>query len=494
MKAILSLACGGLTHAANNEGDPMTLIRRSARILIVSLLFSTLSAGGALGATTADGTRPATYILVAADNSLPTRLAQEVEARGGSITYELPEIGVAIASSADAAFATSASSIAGLQDVVPDVAASLDTQGFANPPTSTEDDRFFNMQWALDAIDAPEAWSTGAHGAGARVFVLDSGIDTDHPDLSANLNLALSTSFIPGTPVAAAPAGPSFSAPPHHGTWVAGIIAAADNGIGTIGVAPQAEIVAVRICPDSGRGCPDSALLAGLVYAAQNGADVINLSVDFVLSRRGFTDAQGHEVTAADVATLLVAWTRAIDLAHSRGATIVGVAGNQARDLDADTDVVHLAQLPHVIATAATGPRGWAVNPATDLDLPACYSNYGTSVVDLAAPGGNIDGACTFPPPPPWSFCRVVVTLPCFAFDAVVGPTVDGWSVNVGTSAAAPHVAGVAALVVGAHGGTMDPNVVEAVLRASADDLGKPGVDDFYGQGRVNAARAVGLP
>jgi subtilisin family serine protease len=76
----------------------------------------------------------------------------------------------------------------------------------------------------------------------------------------------------------------------------------------------------------------------------------------------------------------------------------------------------------------------------------------------------------------------------------VVGPTVDGWSLDFGTSMAAPHVAGVAALLIGANGGQMNPDAVEAVLRASADDLGKPGVDDFYGNGRVNAARAVGAP
>jgi subtilisin family serine protease len=72
------------------------------------------------------------------------------------------------------------------------------------------------------------------------------------------------------------------------------------------------------------------------------------------------------------------------------------------------------------------------------------------------------------------SFCTVVITLPCFAFDTVVGPTINGWSVNFGTSAATPHVAGVAALVIGAHGGQMNPDAVEAILRASADDLGKP--------------------
>jgi lantibiotic leader peptide-processing serine protease len=331
-------------------------------------------------------------------------------------------------------------------------------------------------------------------GRAVRVAVLDSGIDVDHPDLAPNLNLALSRSFMPGPPVAAPPTGPpSFTGPPHHGTWVAGIIAAADNGIGTIGVAPEAELVALRVCPDNARGCPDSAILPALVYAAEIKSDVINLSLGEWLPRRGFVDANGTYVSAADVAEVNVARTRALNYAHERGATIVAGTANQARDLDADRDGVQVfVQLPHVIAVSATGPRGWGSDPTTDLDLPACYSNYGQSVVDLAAPGGNIDCSLPFPPPPPWSFCTVVITLPCFAFDTVVGPTINGWSVNFGTSAATPHVAGVAALVIGAHGGQMNPDAVEAILRNSADDLGKPGVDDYYGHGRVNAARAVG--
>jgi lantibiotic leader peptide-processing serine protease len=439
-----------------------------------------------------------TYILVAADESLPDDLAQQVAARGGSITYALPEIGVAIVTSTDANFAAGASSIAGLRSVIPDVTLTQEPETTSplveNPPTSGDDDRFFDMQWALDAIDAPEAWATGARGRGARVAVLDSGIDIDHPDLAPNLNLALSRSFMPGLPVAAPSTGPpSFTGPPHHGTWTAGIIAAADNGVGTIGVAPQAELVAIRVCPDSARGCPDSAVLAGIVYAARIDTDVINLSLGEWLPRRGFVDADGTDVSAADVAELIVATTRALNFAHQRGATIVASTGNQARNLDADKDGVQLfAQLPHVIAVAATGPRGWGSDPTTNLDLSACYSNYGQSAVDLAAPGGNIDCTLPFPPPLPWSFCRVVITFPCWGFDLVVGPTINGWSINWGTSAAAPHVAGVAALVIGAHGGQMDAGAVEAILRATADDLGKPGVDDFYGSGRVNAARATG--
>ncbi len=431
------------------------------------------------------------YVLVGSGGSLPSSLSEQVASFGGSITDLYPEIGVAIASSSDPRFATGASTIAGVQSVAKDATFDLDTGTVGYPPTSTDDDRFFNMQWALAAIHAPDAWNAGARGAGVRVAVLDTGIDVNHPDLRANLNLALSKSFIPGLPVAAPPGPPSFTAPPHHGTWVAGIIGAADNGVGVIGVAPQAELVALRVCPDSGHGCPSSAVIGAVVYAAEHDTDVINMSLDFTLVRRGFVDAGGQLISAAEVNTELVAFTRAINFAHSRGATIVGIAGNQGSDLNGDQDSVHLAQLPHVIAAAATGPRGWATYPATDLDLHACYSNYGASAIDLAAPGGNFDCAQGFPPKPPYTFCHVVITLPCFAFDAVVGPTVGGWSFNAGTSAAAPHIAGVAALVIGVHGGVMNPDDVEAILRASADDLGKTGVDGYYGAGRVNAARAV---
>jgi len=471
-------------------------MKRSRIALVVTLVFVLVPAS--VEAKTGEIAR-STYILIASDeNRLPAGLAEQVDARAGSITYALPEIGVAIVTSADAGFAASASSIAGVRSVIPDVAIAPEPEAGSalveNPPTSGDDDRFFDMQWALDAIDAPEAWATGARGKGARVAVLDSGVDVDHPDLAPNLNLDLSRSFIPGLPVAAPPTGPPpFTAPPHHGTWVAGIIAAADNGIGTIGVAPEAELVALRVCPDSALGCPYSAILAALAYAAQIDTDVINISLGATLSRRGFVDADGTYVRAADVAALIVARTRAFEFAHRKGATIVAGTGNQARDLDADKDAVQLsAQLPHVIAVSATGPRGWGSDPSTNLDLPACYSNYGKSVVDFAAPGGNVDCNRPFPPPPPYTFCKVVITLPCFAFDTVVGPTINGWTVSFGTSAATPHVAGVAALVIGGHGGQMNPDAVEAVLRASADDLGKPGVDDFYGSGRVNAARAVG--
>jgi subtilisin family serine protease len=437
---------------------------------------------------------PATYILVAETDELPAGLARRVASLGGSIEYSLPAIGVAVATSGDVAFPSRAASIAGLESIIGDVSFAIDTGdatlAFDNPPTSTDDDRFYNMQWALDAIDAPEAWSAGARGDGVRVAVLDSGIDVDHPDLAPNLNVGLSTSFIPGLGVAAPPVGPpSFSAAPHHGTWTAGIIAAADNGLGTIGVAPEAELVAVRVCLDNGR-CPGSAMLAGIVYAADADADVLNMSIQSSLPRHGGYDASGNYVSARQVAEFIVAMTRAFSYAHRLGTLSVVAAGNKGSDLDADADTFTLGQLPNTIAVAATGPRGWALDPSTNLDRHACYSNYGRSVIDLAAPGGYLD-PCVFPPPLPWSLCTVVVTLPCWAFDLVVGPTINGWSFDVGTSASAPHVAGVAALVAGVRPG-IGPTALEAVIEGSADDLGQPGSDAIFGFGRVNAAAAVG--
>jgi lantibiotic leader peptide-processing serine protease len=436
--------------------------------------------------------QPSRYILIAAESAFPPDLDEQVSDAGGWLTLRLPDIGVAVANSFDSGFASGASSIPGLRSVVRDVVLALDSATsvatIGNPPTSGDDDSLFDMQWALDAIDAPEAWALGFRGAGVRVAVLDTGIDIHHPDLAPNLNLALSTSLIPGVGLEPPAGTPSFVAPAHHGTWVAGIIAAADNGIGTIGVAPEAEIVAFRVCFDDGR-CVVSAILAGLVHAARIDADVINMSLAYYLPRRGFTDADGNYISARDAAELYVAWTRALQFAAQRGATTIEGVGNSAIDLDGNGDVQSSVQAPGVIGVAATAPRGWALDPTTSLDLTAPYTNYGQSAVDIAAPGGYLDVDALMSPP--WTFCTVVVTLPCFIFDLVVGTTAGGWSLNFGTSAATPHVSGVAALVIGAHGGRMHPDAVKAVLQASADDLGKPGVDDFYGHGRVNAATAV---
>ena len=139
----------------------------------------------------------------------------------------------------------------------------------------------FSRQWGMDAIDAPQAWNAGQKGEGARVFILDSGIDAEHPDLAPNLNTSLSTSFVPGEDYNVA-AGFYFN----HGTHVAGIIAAADNSFGVIGVAPECEIVAVKVISETTGSGAFSWINAGIVYAANNGADVINMSLGASVNRK----------------------------------------------------------------------------------------------------------------------------------------------------------------------------------------------------------------
>ena len=472
----------------------------------LTVLLASLGAFTALLVTSAGATAAATpkSFMILAKGGLPAGLAAQVEAAGGALTTAIPEIGVAYATSSSSDFRGNAARISGVESVSHSISTQWVTPvrrvagpsvNFANPPTSGDDDFFFDLQWGHDAVNAPEAWNHGARGAGTRVAVIDTGFDTDHPDLAPNVNLGLSMNFVPGETLAYALPDP-FS----HGTHTAGTVAAADNAFGTIGVAPEAELVLVKGLPDEGCGS-DGPILQGIVHAADVDADIINMSLGARLEKRGYVEpgcdpgtSDDVFVTASEVAEIRKAWARAIDYAIKQGTTVIASAGNDGEDKDHSADAIHLpSDTPGVISVAATGPVGWGIDPTTDLDLPAVilgadpdgiYTNFGQSAIDFAAPGGSVDlnlpGVCTVG----------IVTNPCFVFDLVFSTGNNGWFWSAGTSMAAPHVAGVAAIIVGENG-SMKPSQVEAALRASADDLGKPGNDDFYGAGRVNAENAV---
>ncbi len=453
------------------------LIAMAAFGALIALLVVTAGAGAAAA--------PKSYLIATASGTLPANIAAQVQAAGGTVTSTIPEIGIAVASTTNSDFATKAAKIGTvspnkrMQWVEPVRQIAGPGVDFANPPTSGDNDTLFDLQWGHDAIDAVEAWNAGYRGAGARVAVLDTGFDLDHPDLAPNINMALSRDFTGE--------GLQYTLPDtfSHGSHTAGTVAAADNGFGVIGVAPLAELVLVKVLGDGGSGT-FADVLEGIVYASGDAdADVISMSLGAVIPKAG--DPNDPEAdTPEKVAALKHALNRATNFAYRHGATVIASAGNDELDRDADNSYYVLpADSQNVLQISATAPVGWAVDPTTFLDHRASYTNFGRSAITFAAPGGDF----VLPGEDP---CTVAgITRPCWVFDLVFSTGNNGWFWSAGTSMAAPHVAGTAAIIIGKNGGSMSAAQVYQAILAGSDDLGAPGKDDTYGRGRVNAGNSV---
>jgi subtilisin family serine protease len=428
------------------------------------------------------GTKAANFMVISKTEALPSGFESTISAYG-QVLKSIPEIGVLVVKPTATNFKSKVSKLADVLAVVPDLKVRwiepLTVVEETNPPSIGDDETYFPYLWGLDAINAPEAWNAGYKGAGARVFILDSGIDAEHPDIQPNLNTELSTSFVPGEGYNIRP-GAYFN----HGTHVAGIIAAADNSYGVIGVAPEAEIVAVKVLSEYSGSGDFSWVDEGIVYAADNGADVINMSLGAVVNRNGFYIDENGDLQRDQPATiqfLIIAQQRALNYAARKGVVIISSAGNDGTDFDGLGAYVKLpADLQHVVAVSATAPDYWYYylsNGIEDVnfDIPASYTSYGKSLVDLAAPGGDFDFQGN----------------PGYQFDMVLSASSQSFYFAAGTSMAAPHVAGVAALIIGKNGGQMNPDDVIQQLYRTADNIDGMGVTDFFGRGRVNAYRAV---
>ncbi|MEW5927101.1 MAG: S8 family serine peptidase [Gemmatimonadota bacterium] len=440
------------------------------------------------------------FVLLARAESLPADLAAQLAAAGGTLEQAFPELGVAVASAADPAFRARAGRLAWVESVAAaltvrqaepaEAAAHVAVADADDAPSAApragaaglaDDEPFYALQWAPAAVQAPEVWKAGFTGRGVRVAIVDGGLYADHADLSANVDRAASRSFVPGF------AWDQDAGTFWHGTHVAGIVAAGDNGVGGIGIAPGATLIGVKVL--HGNVGPFDGIIAGVYYAATPreqggaGAHVVNLSLGLSI------DAADREVRA-DLRELEKAMDRATRYARRQGATVIASAGNDARSFDQDRTWVGVpAQSAHVLAVSATGPLGWALG-ARDFSRLASYGTFGKAVVDLAAPGG--DSAL-----PGSERCRVASTTQfCRVFDGYLSTMrgsapAGGYTWSSGTSMAAPVVSGIAALVIEAGGGRMAPAQVEAALRRGAADLGKPGNDEVYGHGWVNALRSV---
>ena len=403
---------------------------------------------------------------------------EAVAAAGGVVLSQYPQIGVLTAQSDDAAFLAAVRAATGVESAGPTRTAaigadtaedSLGGQQRTGRPDAQQvlpRDPLESAQWDMDVIGAPQARQISAGSSDVVVGVLDSGIDVGHPDLATQVDADLSVGCaVNGVPDQEQAAWTPVDDLDSHGTHVAGTIAAADNGVGIVGVAPDVTLASVKVVDRDGFIYPEYAL-CGFMWAGTNGFEVTNNSY-YVDPYAFWCD------TDADQGPVLEAVTRAVTWSEQQGVLHVAAAGNEDYDLANKTtddtspnDSTPLAgrdvsegctDLPTeiegvvAVASVAETPQGGVVK--------SWFSNYGEGVIDIAAPGSGI-------------------------LSTVFG---GEHAVYDGTSMASPHVAGVAALLATTHPDA-SPAALRALLTDQARDLGSAGL---YGAGLVDAYAAV---
>ncbi len=395
-------------------------------------------------------------------------------------------------------------------------------------PASIGPEPLSACQWDMRAISATTAGSYSVNqGKGARIGDIDTGIDLTNTDIMPNVDVASSCVFLYADTPTANPAEQvtrgdcsnkdALQDRAGHGTHTAGTIAAPINDVGVSGVAPEAQIVVLKAGTEQGFFFTQSVVDA-LRYAGDQHLDVVNMS--FFADPWLFNCRNDKEQKA-----IIKAISAAARYAQQRGVLLVAAAGNDGIDLSHPTVdeispdfppgaavtrpvnnscVVLPTELPGVVVVTATGAQ----------NLLAWYSTYG-NVTDVTAPGGSRFQTPTFDP----NRGRVLSTYSATAIDladeAALGRLVQDANGNYyawlnGTSMAAPHVAGVAALIRAAHPG-MPQGAVAALLRNTATAQpcpaaldpgvvffeapvqvcrGGKGNNNFYGKGLVNALAA----
>lgn len=444
-----------------------------------------------------------TYVVLFKQQAVPKDASSLISNAGGSLVYSYDKIGVAITQANSDSFSSNLMADNRVEGVsaTGDFGVQLNDQfdvvdASTLVQSSTADswgDPLSYLQWDMNQIHVPEASAINSGSPSVVVGDIDTGIDYTHPDLAANVDFANSVSCVGGIPNTDPAAWNDDNG---HGTHTAGTIAAAANGIGIVGVAPNVKIAAIKAGNADGYFFPE-AVICAFMWAGSHNIDVTNNSYyadPWLFNCRN--DAEQRAIWKAE--------QRAIRYAMQQGVTVVAAEGNENDDLskqnfdgsspDNGTPIPRdVTNACVVIPVEISGVIG--VTADGNLMQKSYYSSYGVGAVQVVAPGGDSRYQRTDAAPRG----TVLSTYPG-----------NRYAYAQGTSMASPHAAGVAALIISQYG-KMPPGKVQAMLDQSADSIpcppnpfdpggtgrylatcqGGSGYNGFYGHGQVNALSAV---
>jgi subtilisin family serine protease len=493
-------------------------VRIATGVVALATVMSFSTMATAAGATAAGSGAESTYIVLYKDGASSAGAAAAIGSAGGTLVANYQQIGVVVARSSNPAFASAVGGAAGVEGAaatggfgvsVGDVAADSAAGPLPGNAPATDSDNLSGLQWDMRQINAPQAHAISGGSPQVVVGDVDTGLDFTHPDIAPNYSAAHSADCSSGT------AQPLLAGNDRngHGTHTAGTIAAASNGIGIVGVAPNVTIAGIKSSNDSGFFFPEM-VICSYMWVATHGINITNNSY--------FADPWLFNCkNDAGQRAIWNAERRAIRFAQSSGTLVVASEGNDQTDLShprideispdfppgseqvreiTNACAVVPVEVPGVVGVTATG----------DLSLKSFYSSYGISTADVAAPGG--DSILQVTPAAPNG--RVLSTYPpgnpCTR--RVVDPTGATYCYLQGTSMAGPHVVGVAALIRSQHGIT-SPGAIAAALQqatnpqpcpdaslyapfpqmggAPQECQGSTAYNSFYGAGEIDALKAV---
>jgi subtilisin family serine protease len=530
-------------------------LRTSVRRLVATGGLVGLSAwtglsGVGVGAVQAYAAGPASnYLVVFKASHIPAGQAAKFQSAGGQLVAAFDQIGVAVVRSDNVYFrgimladsnVDDAASTAGLGYQLPQLGGATDTA--AGPPTVpsatvSDTDTLSPLQWDMRQIKTPQAHAITGGSPAVLIGDIDTGVDFNHPDLKANLDVANSANCVSGAPV------PGLAAQDDngHGTHTAGTMVAAANGFGIVGVAPNVHLAAIKAGNADGFFFPESVVCA-FTWAGTHHVDVTNNSY--------FADP--YLFNCKNDATQRAIWKaedRAIRFAMQNGVTVVAAEGNERDDLTHPTQdvtspddttpvvrpvtnacVVIPVEIPGVIGVTADGHDRQNPSDPNSGYLKSFYSSYGSGVTQVVAPGGDSQFGRNAEAPNG----RVLSTYPAYLAGTCLQPVSDPsgplafYCYLQGTSMASPHAAGVAALIISQFGnlsgskGKMSPGQVQAYVEQTADPqpcpatlpatgfsgnpysfytsvsngapqrcTGSIGYNSWYGHGQVDALNAV---